>query len=116
NFQEWYDAFVDPRDPNRHGIYNGLNLTGLNIARLYLALREQPSLTIPQFLGQEEIFYKVTVPRSRHFALAKMYPWMLRGNTATDAPSWTVSFARSGLPLKIEPGDRKVKEAELIYV
>src|SRR5205823_5970337 len=40
NFRAWYDAYVDPKDPNHHGIYNGLNLTGLNIARLYLALRE----------------------------------------------------------------------------
>jgi len=116
NFQEWYGAFVDKGDPNYHGIYNGLNLTGLNIARLYLALREQPSLTIPQFLSQEETVYKVTVPRSRHFALRAAYPWMLNGNTETDPRSWTVSFTRSGLPLKIEPSDRKVKEPELVYV
>lgn len=116
NFQQWYDAFVDRSDPNYHGIYNGINLTGLNIARLYLALRDQPSLTIPQFLSQEEIVYKVTVPRSRNFALRKLYPWMLNGNTATDPRSWTVSFTRSGLPLKLEPSDRKLKEPELIYV
>jgi hypothetical protein len=30
--------------------------------------------------------------------------------------SWIVSFARSGLPLRIEPSDRKVKEPELVYV
>lgn len=116
NFEQWYGAFVDKSDPNRHGIYNGLNLTGLNIARLYLALREQPSLTIPEFLSQEETVYKVTVPRSRHFPLRTLYPWMLNGNTATEPRSWTVSFTRSGLPLKIEPSDRKVKEAELVYV
>jgi len=116
NFQEWYDAFVDPKDPNHHGIYNGLNLTGLNIARLYLELREKPSLTIPQFLGEEETFYKAVLPRSRHFELPKMYPWMLSGDTANEPRSWIVSFTRSGLPLKIEPSDRKGKEPELVYV
>ena len=115
-FQEWYDAFVHPSDPNHHGIYNGINLTGLNIARLYLKLREKPSLTIPQFLSEEETFYKVTLPRSRHFELPKMYPWMVNGNAANEPRSWTVSFARSGLPLRIEPSDRKVKEPELVYV
>jgi murein DD-endopeptidase MepM/ murein hydrolase activator NlpD len=115
-FQEWYDAFVHPSDPNHHGIYNGINLTGLNIARLYLELREKPSLTIRQFLSEEEIFYKVALPRSRHFELPKTYPWMLSGNTANDPRSWIVSFARSGLPLRIEPSDRKVKEPELVYV
>jgi len=116
NFREWYEAFVDPKDPNHHGIYNGINLTGLNIARLYLELREKPSLTIPQFLGEEEAFYKVVLPRSRHFELPKLYPWMLNGNTANEPRSWIVSFTRSGLPLKIEPSDRKVKEPELVYV
>ena len=113
-FQEWYDTFVDPSDPNHHGIYNGINLTGLNIARLYLELREKPSLTIPQFLGEEEIIYKVALPKSRHFELLERYPWMVSGNA--DARSWVVSFTRSGLPLRIEPSDRKVKEPELVYV
>jgi murein DD-endopeptidase MepM/ murein hydrolase activator NlpD len=116
NFQEWYNAFVDPKDPNHHGIYNGLNLTGLNIARLYLELRDKPSLTIPQFLAEEETFYKVALPGSRNFELPKMYPWMLNGNTANEPRSWIVSFTRSGLPLRIEPGDAKVKEPELVYV
>jgi len=115
-FQEWYNAFVDPKDPNHHGIYNGLNLTGLNIARLYLELREKPSLTIPQFLGEEETIYKVALPRSRNFELPKTYPWMLSGDTANEPRSWLVSFTRSGFPLKIEPSDGKVNEPELVYV
>jgi murein DD-endopeptidase MepM/ murein hydrolase activator NlpD len=113
-FQEWYDAYVHPSDPNHHGIYNGINLTGLNIARLYLELREKPSLTIPQFLGEEETAYKVALPKSHHFELVERYPWMVRGNA--DAGSWVVSFTRSGLPLRIEASDRKVKEPELVYV
>ncbi len=38
-----------------------MNLAGLDIARLYLALRKNPSLTIPEFLKDEEIFYKVSL-------------------------------------------------------
>ena len=112
-FEGWYDAFHQD-DPNHHGIYNGINLVGLDIARLYLALREKPSLTIPQFIGQEEIFYKVAIPKSRHFELPKLYPWMLSGTT--EPRSWIVSFARSGLPLRIEPNERKVKKIEVVYV
>src|SRR6266566_6214237 len=33
NFQEWYNSFLHEKDPNHHGIYNGINLVGLNIAR-----------------------------------------------------------------------------------
>ena len=65
-FEAWYNTFFR-NDPNHNGIYNGMNLIGLDIARLYLALHKNPSLTIPQFLGREETFYKVTVPKVAAF-------------------------------------------------
>jgi murein DD-endopeptidase MepM/ murein hydrolase activator NlpD len=114
-FESWYDA-CHKNDPNHHGIYNGINLAGLDIARLYLALRKNPSLTIPDFIAEEETFYKVTLPKSRYFELPKLYPWMLTGAAGTEMPSWEVSFARSGLPLKIEPSNQRVTQPELSYV
>src|SRR5437870_7070543 len=114
-FDSWYNAFFR-NDPNHNGIYNGMNLAGLDIARLYLALRKNPSLSIPQFLSDEEIFYKVTLPKSRHFELPRLYPWMLAADVRYEKSSWEVSFARSGLPLKIEPSDKRVMQPELSYV
>jgi len=96
-FEAWYNTFFR-NDPNHNGIYNGMNLIGLDIARLYLALHKNPSLTIPQFLSREEIFYKVTVPKSRHFELPKLYPWMLTEGNRSEKSSWEVSFAQSGGP------------------
>ena len=49
-FEAWHDTFFK-NDPNHNGIYNGINLAGLDIARLYLALHKNPSLTIPEFLN-----------------------------------------------------------------
>ena len=114
-FESWYDA-CHKNDPNHHGIYNGINLAGLDIARLYLALRKNPSLTIPDFIAEEETFYKVTLPKSPYFELHKLYPWMLTGGAGPETRSWEVSFARSGLPLKIEPSSRRVTQPELSYV
>ena len=114
-FEAWYNTFFR-NDPNHHGIYNGMNLAGIDVARLYLALRKNPALTIPQFLKNEETFYKVTLPKARYFDLATLYPWMMaRGKTET-AASWEVSFARSGVPLKIESSDRHVAQPELTYI
>jgi murein DD-endopeptidase MepM/ murein hydrolase activator NlpD len=113
-FETWHDAFFR-NDPNHNGIYNGLNLAGLDIARLYLAMKENPSLTIPQFLSGEETFYKVTLPRSRHFELLKLYPWMVASNQSKQS-SWEISFAASGVPLKIESSDKQVTQPELSYV
>jgi murein DD-endopeptidase MepM/ murein hydrolase activator NlpD len=113
-FEAWYNAFFR-NDPNRNGIYNGMNLAGLDVARLYLALHKNPNLTIPEFFNDEETFYKVTLPKSRHFDLLKLYPWMLSGKR-NEKSSWDLSFARSGVPLKIEASDRHVTQPELSYV
>jgi len=114
-FESWYNAFFR-NDPNHNGIYNGMNLAGLDIARLYLALHKNPSLTIPEFLGREETFYKVTVPKSRHFGLARLYPWMLNTGDRNEKSSWEVFFAQSGVPLHIESNDKSVMHPELSYV
>ncbi len=113
-FEAWHNAFFR-NDPNHNGIYNGLNLAGLDVARLYLALHKNPSLTIPEFLNDEETFYKVTLPKSRHFDLPKLYPWMIAGKR-NEKSSWDVSFARSGVPLRIESSDRQMTQPELSYV
>jgi hypothetical protein len=113
-FEAWYNTFFR-NDPNHNGIYNGMNLIGLDIARLYLALRNDPSLTIPEFLRREETFYKVTLPKSRHFELPKLYPWMFTTASRNEKSSWEVSFAQSGVPLRIEPSDKNVTQPEFSY-
>src|SRR6058998_2322260 len=113
-FEAWYNTFFR-NDPNHNGIYNGMNLAGLDIAQFYLALHKDPSLTIPEFLSREETFYKVTLPKSRHFDLLRLYPWMV-GGKRNEKSSWEVSFASSGVPLKVEPSDIRVMQPELSYV
>jgi murein DD-endopeptidase MepM/ murein hydrolase activator NlpD len=114
-FEAWYDVYFK-REPNRNGIYNGINLAGLDIARLYLVLRKNPALTIPEFLSSEETFFKVRLPMSTYFDLPKMYPWMVASQPGADAKSWEVSFTQSGLPIRIEPSVAAVNEPKLIYV
>lgn len=113
-FESWYNVYFK-NDPNRHGLYNGLNLAGVDIARLYLALRDEPSLTIPEFLSRETTFYKVCLPDSKHFDLPKRYPWLWRAERSHETKSWEVSFAQSGLPLKVEASAKSVREPELTY-
>lgn len=114
-FEAWYKHFYK-NDPNHHGLYNGINLNGLDIAQFYLAQHERPSLTIPQFLSEEETFYKVVLPRSKHFDLPKLYPWMLTQAAEKNPPAWQVSFNQAGMPLKIEPSAKSVRAPELSYV
>jgi hypothetical protein len=41
---------------------------------------------------------------------------MIAGGKQSNAASWEVSFARSGVPLKIERSDKQVTQPELSYV
>jgi murein DD-endopeptidase MepM/ murein hydrolase activator NlpD len=114
-FESWHDSLFKT-DPNHNGLYNGINLMGIDIARLYLALRERPSLNIPAFLAEEETIYRVLLPASRHFDLLKFYPWMRPQKSAEKPASWEVSFNRAGVPLKIEPSGKHVGGPELSYI
>jgi len=115
-FESWYDTFYKS-EPNRHGIYSGINLAGLDIARLFLALRRTPGLTIPDFLSGEETFYKVTLPASPNFDLIQRYPWLLRrGAPESRPPSWEISFNRAGVPLLVEAKHTAVNGPILSFV
>ncbi|MEY2489377.1 MAG: murein DD-endopeptidase [Verrucomicrobiota bacterium] len=114
-FESWHDSLFKT-DPNHNGLYNGINLMGIDIARLYLALRERPSLTIPEFLSEEETLYRVLLPASGHFDLLKFYPWMIGQKSGEKPVSWEVSFNRAGVPLKIEPSGKHVGGPELSYM
>jgi hypothetical protein len=114
-FESWHDA-VHTNDPNHNGIYNGINLAGLDVARLFLSLRTDSALTIPQFLREEDVAYKVALPRSAHFELPREYPWMIGKSAAAGTKSWEVSFTRSGLPVKIEASTKEVRTPELTWL
>jgi hypothetical protein len=113
-FEGWYDTFFR-NDANRHGRYNGMNLAGIDVARLYLSLRKNPALTIPEFLASEETFYKITLPKAQHFDLPTLYPWMLAAGKRSGS-SWELSFGSSGVPLRIEPTNKPVAQPEVNHV
>ena len=119
-FASWHTRFF-PTDRNPHGIYNGIyngiNLSGIDIARLYLALRKRPMLTIPEFLAAEKVFYRVEVPASKNFYLAEAYPWLLGGQrTAEAAGAFEISFNAAGVPVKISSRSLTIAEPQLISV
>ena len=113
-FEAWYGNFVK-NDPNRHGLYSGLNLTGIDIAKYYLAQRQQPGLSVPRFLDGERTFYKVALPATAGFDLHPRYPWMLAKKPDATPPSWIVSFSAAGIPLKVEAGENTVTTPTLVF-
>ncbi len=96
-FDVWSNKYF-PRDGNRHGNYNGQNLDGIDIGRLYLELAKNPRLTIAEFVQEETPFYRVLVPASAYMDILQRYPWLSGGET--QAKAWEITFNQAGIPLK----------------
>ncbi len=112
HFEQWH-AVNFRGQVNHHGIYNGINLAGLDLPRLFLALRTNPSLTVPAFLAREEVAYKAIVLNTADFQLPQRYPWMMRDAPNEKPAAWEISFTRSGLPVRLTPSASAVNAAEL---
>lgn len=116
-FQKWYDLHFTT--PNYHGIFNGFNLTGMNLPQLLIEHRSNPSLSIAQFLAKtEEPYFKVLVPNKGDLEFLRRYPWLMKDGKlkAASANSWEFTFARSGVPLAVEPNSQKVKYPAVSWV
>lgn len=113
-FDAWHKMKFNTR--NTHGIHNGMNLAGLDIASLLLAHHRDPGITLPGFLERTPVYYKVTCPRRGKLELTDRYPWIRRGAHHRPSPSWEISFTPAGFPLAIAPSHREVPKPLVTYV
>ena len=112
HFSDWYQRHH--ADVDRHGIYNGINLAGIDIGGFYLELQKNPDLTVAAFVQKGEPWYKVLVPTSPRMDLTDRYSWLLEGETET--PSCEISFDRTGLPLKVRGSSEHVSQPTVTWV
>jgi murein DD-endopeptidase MepM/ murein hydrolase activator NlpD len=113
HFGDWFKKFF-PKEVDQHGVYNGMNLAGIDLGRFYVESQKNPSLTVAQFVLQGEPWYRVAVPRSEKMELPERYPWLVQGNK--NGRSWELTFDRTGLPLRIEASERLVTDPKLTWV
>lgn len=114
-FEAWHAANFST--PNHHGIYNGLNLLGLNIQDLYAAHQKNPALSVAKFIQDSEARYEITIPGSATMEIAKRYRW-LGGDTilAIVPPSWQVRCTSWGLPISVKPGAKSVAIPQVTWI
>ncbi len=111
-FESWHAANFPT--PNKHGRYNGINLMGLDVAGFYLAQRENPDLTLPEFVRGLTPFFRLQIPATPRFQLPTRYPWLVAGDPR-GARSWVVSFTNAGFPIKVEPTPEQLAETRVIW-
>ncbi|MDB6077978.1 MAG: Peptidase, partial [Akkermansiaceae bacterium] len=93
---------------NYHGNFNGMNLQGMDVARLFLEQQAKPELKVQDFVRETPAYFKVTLPRKAKFDFAERNKWLVDGDLAGSAPSWEISFTATGLPVRIAPSERQV--------
>lgn len=116
SFDSWFLRELGGR--NDKGLYNGLNLAGLDLGRLYLSLQNNPSLTLPEFIRKKPVYFKITLPRKAGEVpfLLKTYPWLSPTDIRKRSASWEISFTNSGFPTHFIPSNRRVTKPTVTYV
>lgn len=114
-FEEWYGRHFPSE--NFHGNFNGFNLTGLDVATLFHAHRDNPQISLAEFVSRETPYYRVDVPNRGLPELLQRYPWLGRDMDQAGAnPSWEITFNHVGLPMAIAPSTRSVTQPAVSWV
>lgn len=114
NFQAWYDA-TRGGSPNKHGLYNGMNLVGMDPSAVLLAAQEGAFDLRRHVRGLEPAF-RITVPASPHFTLLRDHSWLVPKGENASPPAWSVTFTRTGVPVRITAADAPVDAPRLEWV
>jgi len=105
-FDDWLRA--NGGGVNHHGLFNGMNLTGTDVARFFLEHRRNPQLKFSDFVTSTQVYFKVAVPAKEGVPdFVARYPWISRGN-AGDAASWEIAFSATGQPVSFTASPRRV--------
>ena len=104
-YEHWHRA--NGGGINHHGIYNGMNLIGTDVARFFLEHRKDPQIRFSELVMSTPVYFKVAVPATGTPDFVTRHPWICRGNPE-DAVSWEIAFSATGQPVSFTPSPRKV--------
>jgi hypothetical protein len=105
HYDEWSKACSS--GTNYHGVFNGMNLIGVDVARFFIEQKANPELEFSGFVTSTPAYFKVTVPSRGTPDFVTRYPWILRGNPE-GAKSWEISLNALGQPVAFTPSQRQV--------
>lgn len=97
NFEQWYDRYFKGT-PNKHGLYHGYNLIGIDPATILIECAKNPSFKLSEHLRKQDAFYKITIPQTPD--IIRNYPWLAIDGEDANPPGWTIAFNRNGAPVK----------------
>ena len=103
-YEEWHSK--NGGGVNKHGVYNGMNITGCEVSRFFTEHKANPDLQFSQFMTSTPAYFKVAVPANGTPDFVTRYPWIAKGS-AEGAKCWEISFTATGLPVAFAPSQRE---------
>lgn len=108
-----YDTFCPPE--NKHSIYNGQNLAGIDPAPVLKACSRGEPLSLTAHWATLKEHYRVRVPyRGQKPDFLRRYPFLFRGKWSPAPASLDVAFSAEGVPLGVYPSQSAVQEPTII--
>lgn len=115
DFEHWYNRYFSG-SPNKHGIYHGYNLVGLDPSPILLESAKNPEFSIKEHILKQESAYQITIPNSPGLSIIRNYPWIVPDGEPASPRGWTVSFTKYGVPVKAVAANQPPMEPRLEWV
>lgn len=97
NFQSWYDA-QEYSNRNRHGVFNGFNLVGLDILDFLERRRTGQVSDLREYVSRLPVAVSVVVREKVTPDFVERYPALLAPGQTNDHAGWQIDFTWFGLP------------------
>jgi murein DD-endopeptidase MepM/ murein hydrolase activator NlpD len=101
NFGGWFKK-NHPKTPDTHGIFNGMNLAGLDPIGLTRAVRAEPALTVTNYIRGQTPLFRLILNDTPRFDLIRLYPWLTEGAVEPRPTAWAVTFSNQFIPMRAE--------------
>ena len=115
DFEAWHRKHF-AGSPNKHGLYNGLNLVGLDPAPILLESSKNPSFRLSDHFRSRKPFYKITVPASAALSLIQRHPWLVPDGEPANPSAWMIAFTQTGFPVEARAANDPAGEPKVSWV
>lgn len=108
-----YDLIVQP-PTNKHGLFNGLNLVGINPTDVLLACKHGQPFSLKRYFDSLQEHYRVRVPCVGTMDLLKRHPFLYKGKWGVRPAALDIAFTQEGIPIAIYPARQAVSTPQVV--
>lgn len=100
---------------NMHGIYNGINLIGIDAAPILRACKDGEPLSLKEHWATLREHYRVRVPFSGVVPdFLRRYPFLFKGEWNPQPAALDLAFTAEGIPVAVYPAEEAVQAPQVI--